>query len=158
MILGSSNPYLLFAALATAAGGVVHLMIPLGGPAWYAFFGAPRHLVRMAEAHALYPTVSCLVIAAILFICSAYALSGASLLPPLPLLRIGLAGIAAVLLLRGVGFVLLEWLRPGSLARVSGSQGIDTFLVVSSLICLLIGTAYAWGLVLAWSRLSPPAG
>ena len=158
MSFGSSSPYLVIAALATAAAGLVHLAIPLGGPAWYAFFGAPRGLVRMAEAHALYPTVSCVVIAALLFICSAYALSGAGLLPPLPLLRTGLAGITAVFLLRGVGFVLLEWLRPGSLVRVSGSQGIDTFLVVSSLICLLIGAAYAWGLLSAWSRLSVPTG
>ncbi len=158
MNLGSSNPYLLFAALATAAGGVAHLMIPLGGPAWYAFFGAPRRLVHMTEAHALYPMVMCLVIAALLSICSAYALSGAGLLPRLPLLRTGLAGIAAVLLMRGVGFVLLEWLRPGSLVKISGSQGIDSFLVVSSLICLLIGGAYAWGLISAWSRLGPAAG
>jgi putative oxidoreductase len=158
MNLAYSSPYLLAAGLATAAGALVHLLIPLGGPTWYAFFGAPRHLVRMAEAHSLYPTLSCLVIAALLFICSAYAFSGAGLLPRLPLLRTGLAGIAAVLLLRGVGFVLLEWFRPGSLIRVSGSQGIDTFLVVSSLICLLIGAAYGWGLVLAWSRLGPEAG
>jgi hypothetical protein len=158
MSLGSSHPYLLATALATAAAGVLHLMVPVGGPAWYAFFGAPRHLVRRVETGDLYPTLSCVVIAALLFVCSAYALSGADVLLRLPLLRTGLAGIAAVFLLRGVGFVLLEWLRPGSLARVSGSQGIDSFLVVSSLICLLIGAAYAWGLVSVWSRLSPPAG
>jgi hypothetical protein len=153
MNAGPSNPYLFAAGVATAAAGLVHLMVPLGGPSWYAFFGAPQRLVRMAEAHALYPIVSCLVIAVLLFICSAYALSGARLLPPLPLLRVGLAGIAAVFLLRSVGFLLLEWLYPGSLWRVSGSEGIDTFLVVSSLICFLIGAAYAWGLLSVWNRL-----
>jgi hypothetical protein len=142
------------AGLATTAAALIHLMIPLGGPAWYAFFGAPRHLVRIAEAHALYPTVSCVVIAAGLFVCSAYALSGAGLLPRLPLMRLVLAAIALVFLLRGVGFIVLEWLWPGSLARVSGSQGMDTFLLVSSLICLLIGGAYTWGLLSAWSRLA----
>lgn len=149
---GSSDLCLLAAALATGAAGLVHLLIPLGGPAWYAFFGAPRHLVRRAEAHALYPTVSCVVIASGLFVCSAYAFSGAGLLPPLPLRYPILAAIALVFLLRGVGFVLLEWLWPGCLVRVSGSQGIDTFLLVSSLICLLISSAYAWGLFPAWSR------
>ncbi len=143
------------AGLATAAAALIHLMIPFGGPAWYAFFGAPRHLVRMAEARALYPILSCVVIATGLFVCSAYAFSGAQLLPPLPLLRPIVAAIALVFLLRGVGFPLLEWLWPGSLVRVSGSQGMDTFLLLSSLICFLIGAAYAWGLFSAWSRLAP---
>jgi hypothetical protein len=146
------------AGFATAAAALIHLMIPLGGPTWYGFFGAPRALVRQAEAGALYPIVSCMVIAMLLSICSAYAFSGARLLPPLPLLRIMLAVIALVFLARGVGFLLLEWLRPGSLVRISGSQGMDTFLVISSLICLAIGAAFAWGLVLAWSRLGPAAG
>lgn len=154
----STDAYLMAAGLATAAAGLIHLMVPLGGPAWYAFFGAPRHLVHMAEAHALYPAVSCMVIAAGLFVCSAYAFSGAQWLPALPLLRPVLMAIALVFLLRGVGFLLLEWLWPGSLVRVSGSQGIDAFLLVSSLICLLIGCAYAWGLFLAWNRLAPAAG
>jgi len=139
--------YLMAAGLATAAAALIHLVIPLGGPAWYAFFGAPRHLVRRAEAHALYPTFSCVVIALGLFVCSAYAFSGARLLPPLPLLRPILAAIALVFLLRGVGFVFLEWLWPGSLVRVSGSQGMDTSLLLSSLICFLIGVAYALGLI-----------
>jgi len=158
MNLASTNAWLMVAGLATAAAGLIHLMIPLGGPAWYAFFGAPRALVRQAEAGAVYPTASCVVIAALLFICSVYAFSGARLLPPLPLLRTALATIALVFLSRGAGFVLLEWLRPGSLARISGSQGMDTFLVVSSLVCFSIGAAYAWGLVSTWNRLGPAAG
>jgi hypothetical protein len=147
-----ANPYLSAAGLATAIAALLHLMVPLGGPAWYAFFGAPQRLVRMAEAGALHPVVSCVVIAALLCVCSAYAFSGAGLLPPLPLLRLGLTGMAAVFLLRGVGFIALEWLRPGSLTRISGSQGIDTFLVVSSLVCLLIGLAYALGLISIWGH------
>jgi hypothetical protein len=156
MKLLSADVYLMAGGLAAAAAGLIHLLIPLGGPAWYAFFGAPRRLVRMAEAHALYPTMSCMLIAAGLFACSAYAFSGARLLPPLPLLRPVLAAIALVFLSRGVGFLLLEWLWPGSLVRVSGSQGIDTFLLVSSFICLLIGLAYALGLFSAWERLGQP--
>jgi hypothetical protein len=152
-----ANPGLFAAGLATAIAGLLHLLIPFGGPAWYAFFGAPHRLVRMAEAGALYPIVSCVVIAALLAVCSAYAFSGAGLLPPLPLLRLGLTGIAAVFLLRSVGFIALEWLYPGSLTRVSGSQGIDTFLVVSSLVCLLIGLAYALGLFSAWTHLGRPS-
>jgi hypothetical protein len=148
----TANPYLSAAGLATALAAFLHLMMPLGGPAWYAFFGAPQRLVRMAEAGALYPIVCCIVIATLLVVCSAYAFSGAGLLPPLPLLRPGLTGMAAVFLLRGVGFIVLEWLRPGSLVPVSGSQGIDTFLVVSSLVCLLIGLAYALGLIAIWEH------
>jgi len=149
------NPYLFAAGLATALAALVHLMIPLGGPAWYVFFGAPPRLVRMAEAGALHPIIMCVVIAALLSVCSAYAFSGAGFLPPLPLLRLGLLGMAGVFLLRGVGFIVLERLRPGSLTHISGSQGIDTFLVVSSLVCLLIGLAYALGLISIWGYPGP---
>jgi hypothetical protein len=91
-----------------------------------------------------------MVIATLLFICAAYAFSGASLLPVLPLLQTGLTGIAAVFLLRGIGFVALEWVRPGSLAKVSGNRGMDAFLVVSSLICLSIGALYLMGILVRY--------
>lgn len=150
-----ANPYLSAAGLVTALAALLHLMIPLGGPAWYAFFGAPQRLVRRAEAGEFYPVGMCIAIAALLSVCSAYAFSGAGLMPPLPLLHLGLLGIAAVFLLRGVGFIILERLRPGSLSAVSGSQGIDAFLVVSSLICFLIGLAYALGSTSMWGRPGP---
>jgi len=85
---------------------------------------------------------------AMLELWSAYALSGAGVLPRLPLLRIGLVAICAIYLLRAAA---LPWM----LARMP-DRG-TTFLVVSSLIVLLYGLIHLIGIVTAWPRLDGTA-
>jgi threonine/homoserine/homoserine lactone efflux protein len=79
----------IFAALA-------HLACIVGGPEWYRFFGAGEAMARAAGRGEWMPTLVTLGIAAMLLVWGAYALSGAGLLPRLPLLRTGLAVIAAI--------------------------------------------------------------
>jgi hypothetical protein len=137
--------WLLCAGVAAAAGAIVHVAILFGGPDWYAFFGAPRALVEMARAGHPRAAISCVVIATILSVFAAYAFSGAGLIRRLPLLRTGLALIGGALVLRGLLFVpLLIWL-PGSLSRLCDCRSVDTFIVVTSLLCLLMGIGYALG-------------
>jgi hypothetical protein len=145
MLQQHANRYLICSGLAALAAGVLHLAIVFGGPAWYAFFRAPEPIVRMAGAGALYPTIFCLVVAALLVLCAAYAFSGAGLLRPLPFLRTGLVFVGSVFILRGVVFIPLLFLRPDVLARVCNCNGIDTFLIVSSVICLATGIGYVVG-------------
>ena len=73
----STDRCLLWAAGGTIVGALVHLAMPIGGPAWYAFFRAPDMLVRMAAAGHPHPVVMCVLIAAMLSTCTLYALSGA---------------------------------------------------------------------------------
>jgi len=137
--------YLILAGIAASAGAALHIAILFGGPDWYAFFGAPRGLVEMARAGNLRAPISCLVIAAFLTLLAGYAFSGAGVIRRLPFLRFGLASIAAILILRGVLFVPLIVFRPGSLAGICDCRDVDSFIIVTSALCLGLGVGYALG-------------
>lgn len=139
-----SNPWLLAGGALSAAASLAHLAVIVGGPRWYAFFGAGKRMVRLAEQGAPSATLITLAIAAVLAVWSAYAFSGAGLLPRLPLLRIGLTAISAVYLIRAVVFV------PAVLVQ-TGQAG--TFAWVSSAIVLVFGLTYAIGTWTAWANL-----
>lgn len=139
-----SNPWLLAGGALSAAASLAHLACIPGGPRWYAFFGAGKRMVRLAEQGAPSATLITLAIAAVLAVWSAYAFSGAGLLPRLPLLRLGLVAISAVYLIRAVIFV------PAVIVQ-TGHAGI--FAWVSSAIVLVFGLTYAIGTWTAWESL-----
>ncbi len=135
---------LVFAAALSALAALAHVGVVVGGPAWYRFFGAGEAMARLAAGGSLYPAVLTLGIAAVLAGWSAYALSAAGVLPPLPLLRIVLVGITGIYLLRGLaGFVL---------AVVAPAGNSPAFWAWSSAICLFIGGVHAYGLVKLWPQ------
>jgi hypothetical protein len=143
-VLPNSNPWLLAGGVLSAAAALAHIAIIIGGPRWYAFFGAGKRMVRLAEQGAPSATLITLGIAAVLAVWSAYAFSGAGLLPRLPLLRLGLVVISAVYLIRGLVFVPAVMIQTGQ---------AGTFAWVSSAIVLVFGLTYAIGTLTAWRTL-----
>jgi lysylphosphatidylglycerol synthetase-like protein (DUF2156 family) len=143
--MSAREPWLMVAAALSAAAAVLHLGAIAGGPAWYRFLGAGERMARLAEAGSPRPTLITLIIAGVLATWSAYALAGAGLIRPLPLMRIALVTITAVYLLRGL--VLLP-----ALAMNGGK--VSAFLWWSSLIVLAYGIVYAVGTLRAWPALS----
>ena len=75
---------------------------------------------------------------------SAFALSGAGLIPKLPLLRLALCAITAVYLLRAVAYPVIAPYFPGN---------STAFWLWSSGICLVIGIVHLIGLRQVWTRL-----
>lgn len=136
---------LVLSGMAVLLAGVLHLAIPIGGPDWYRFFGAPERLARMAAAGKMYPVIVCLCIAAVLFVWAGYAFSGAGMIRRLPLLRVGLALIAGIFILRGILLIPLAAVRPDLLPAICNSRGVDWFLVLTSLVCIAIGVGYIAG-------------
>ena len=129
-----------------AAGALLHLAIPLGGPAWYAFAGAPQGLVAMAEAARARPIVSCVVIACLLLLFAAYAFSALGLLRRLPARRVVLGIVGVGLLVRGLWFPVLALRDPDALARLCGRcGGLNAFVVATSALCLFIGIGFLGG-------------
>ncbi len=55
-----------WAAWFTGATGALHLVIIVGGPAWYRFFGAGERMARLAEQGRVLPTIVTRGIASIL--------------------------------------------------------------------------------------------
>lgn len=113
-------------------------------PAAAAYFEAPPPLLEdrmqlflIGEAAAL-----------ILVIFGLYALSGAGSIRQLPLLRLGLIGISSLYLLRGLFIILTLLTILGILEGEILTQG-----VISHLVFLSAGIAYAVGTVLNWKEM-----
>jgi hypothetical protein len=85
---------------------------------------------------------------------AAYALSGAGLLPRLPLLRLGLLTVGAVYMLRGLPAIPLLLTALGILPA---TEPIALTASVSGAVALIVGLLYLGGTVAGWRRLSGAA-
>jgi hypothetical protein len=141
------NNWLIAGGVLSAAASLGHLAVIVGGPDWYRFVGAGEEMAQAAERGSLVPHLVTVGIAALLAVWALYAFSGAGLIRRLPLLRTALVAITAIYLLRALALLPLLALKP---------RLVDTFAVVSSLIVLAYGIAYAVGTWKAWRR--QPAG
>lgn len=138
------NIPLIIAAALSAAAATLHVGIIINGASWYRFFGAGEQMAKAAEAGLWYPTIVTAAIAIILAIWSAYALSGAGIIPAAPLLKPVLCAISMVYLLRGLVLIPVLILPRGP---------ATTFGIVSSAICLVFAAAHLLGLAQTWSNL-----
>lgn len=124
------------AALIAAAGVVIHVGAVIGGPSWFEFFNAPPSVVASAHAGTWLAPVSALVIAALMGICALYAGSVIGWVRRPHLQRLGLAGMAAVCLLRALVLPPLAIGHP---------ELRNTFEGVSALIWGTAGLGFAVG-------------
>ncbi len=122
---------------------LLHIAIIIGGPDWYRAFGAGEEMAIMAEEGSWYPALVTSGIAFVLFLWALYGFSGAGLIRRLPLLKSGLVIISAIYLMRGLAVIPIYFLMP---------EIIDSFLIWSSLICLVYGISYAVGTKQIWAE------
>ncbi|RBP48943.1 hypothetical protein [Arenicella xantha] len=141
-----NSDYLKIAGGLSFVVAFVHLLIPVGGPAWYRFFGAGEHMASMAEQGLLQPTVVTLAIAAVLALWGAYAWSAAGILPAFPVLKSALVLITSIYLLRGI----LGLVAPFISDHPQVTQNSVGFWVWSSIICLVFGLVHLKGVVDKW--------
>lgn len=139
------NRFLVAGGFLSAAAAALHLAVIAGGPEWYRFFGAGDELADLAAQGSWIPALTTVGIAAVLAIWSAYAFSGAGVIPRLPLARTALILISGIYLLRGLVLVPALMFNGGAVAP---------FVFWSSLIVLIYGLVYAVGTWTAWRALS----
>jgi len=137
----SSNKYLLAAAICCFAAALAHIGCIVFGGDWYRFFGAGEQMAVMAEQGLWYPTIVTSFIILVLLVWALYGLSGAGAIKRLPLTKLALVVIASIFLLRGVSFVGLMPMFP---------ENSLTFWLISSGICLFIGSLFAVGSWQQW--------
>lgn len=140
----TGNKYLLAATICCFAAALAHLGCIVFGGDWYRFFGAGEQMASMAEQGFWYPTIVTSFIVLVLVVWAFYGLSGAGSIKRLPLTKLALVLIAGVFLLRGVAFVGLIPMFP---------ENNLTFWLISSGICLFIGSLFAVGTWQQWSDL-----
>jgi hypothetical protein len=113
-------------------------------PAAAAYFQAPPPLLENRLQLFLVGEGAALI----LIIFGLYALSGAGSIRHLPLLRLGLTGISSLYLLRGLFFILTVLMLLGFFDGEILIQG-----VISDLVFLAAGIAYAVGTLLNWKEM-----
>ncbi|MCT9812343.1 hypothetical protein N0K08_17005 [Acidovorax sp. Be4] len=135
---------LIVGASLSAAAAMAHLAcIVIGAPA-YRFMGAGERMARAVDAGQLRPTLVTLAVTGVLLAWAAFALSAAGVVEPLPLTKVALVAISTVYLGRAVAFPLIKPIFP---------ENSNTFWLVSSGICGLIGLVHAYGTVSLWRTL-----
>lgn len=139
--------WLILGGSLSVAIALLHIAIIFGGAPAYRFFGAGEELAELAAAGSVLPALLTLSLAGIFTLWGLYAFSGAGLIRPLPLLRLGLAVIAGIYTLRGIGFVpQVFWLA-------TSPQAVAPQEIAFSLVSLLVGIAYLVGTISSWRRL-----
>jgi len=123
----------------------LHIAIIIGGPDWYRFFGAGEKMALLAEQDSWIPMISTLGIIAVFFIWGFYAFSAAGLIRKLPLLKTALVIISAIYLIRGLILFPIWIIEP---------EFIKSLHIWSSLVCLIIGSAYVNGARQVWITIS----
>ena len=136
-----TNGWLAAGGALSATAAIAHLAVIIGGPRWYDVFGAGPRMVRLAEQGSPTATWITLGIAAVLAVWAAYAFSGAGMIPRLPLLKLGLAAISAIYLLRAVGYIPALF--------VAGAP-VGAFAWVSSAIVLVYAVVHVIGTLQLW--------
>jgi hypothetical protein len=142
------RPWLLAAGWMSVAAAVAHFACIFGGPDWYIFLGAPRRFAYAAGRGELLPLSIAFALGGMLSVWAAFAFSAAGTLRRLPLRRLALFLISAVLLIRGIGYFIIP---DSQFWRPDLSQ---TFLITSSAICVVMGACFALGTWQAWPQLS----
>ena len=139
------SPWVYLAGAISFAGTAIHVGAILGGPSWYFFFNAPPAVIKSALSGTLLAPLSAAAIAGAMAICAAYAFSALGHIRPLPLLRLGLATIPTICLLRALVLISLAMSHP---------ELRNTFEVVAALAWGLAGIGFALGFSVAGKQ--PP--
>jgi len=132
----SSRPWIQLAAAIAAVGAAIHVVAIPAGPAWYAYFGAPASVVDSARAGTWPAPVGALVIALLMATCAWYACAALGAVRRPPLLRTGLATMAAICLVRALLLPAVAMTHP---------EVRNTFEVVASILWGLAGIGFALG-------------
>jgi heme/copper-type cytochrome/quinol oxidase subunit 3 len=141
-----ANIWLIAAGWLSLAAAGLHVACIIGGGPWYRALGAGQAMARLAERGDWRPVLITAGIALVLAVWAAYAFAGAGIIRLLPLQRIALVAISAVLLLRGS-----VMFYPAAFRRPDLSEG---FILWSSVIVFAFGVTFAVGTWRAWNSLS----
>lgn len=135
-----SERWIYLAGVIAVIGVIIHIAAIFGGPSWYAYFGAPPQIVQSAREGTWLAPVSAMIISVLMAICAAYAFSALGVIRRLPLLRVGLASMTAICLLRS----MILWPL-----MINHPELRNTFEIVAALVWGIAGLGFMFGYRLA---------
>ncbi|MBK9990653.1 MAG: hypothetical protein IPP19_07980 [Verrucomicrobia bacterium] len=136
---------LLFGGFASILVSILHVLIIIGGPDWYRFFGAGEEAARLAAQGSDSNAVTTAAIALIFALFGLYGVFGATGAFRLPFQSAALILIATLFLVRGLlGVPAFLMFQDTYLDELKGRM---VFVVLTSLVSAAIGACYLHGLV-----------
>ena len=123
---------------------LLHIAIIFGGPEWYRFLGAGEKMVLMSQQGSIYPALVTVVVASALTVSAIYAFSAAGVITELPFSTGVSVLVACVLMARGIFAIPLVLVGKSAYLRELRSR--MTFMILSSLICIVLATLYLMGI------------
>lgn len=139
------NHFLLAGGILSLIASLLHVFIIIGGSSWYRYFHASEKMVGLVEKGSVIPMITTSAIAVVLFIWALYAFSGAGLVKKLPLLKSILVVITTIYMVRGLVLFPVIYFKPDI---------IDSFIVWSSIICIVYALTHAIGIFQVWTQIS----
>ena len=135
--LPQSKAWVLYAAWGCAAASILHVVAIFAGADWFDFLGAPPEYGQMMrDGNYVYPVVVTLLIAGMLAVWAAYAVS--ALKKPLPYARLILGAVAAIFLLRGLLGIPITLF----ILTKTGPTAIILFHIAASVFVLTLGLGF----------------
>lgn len=136
------------AALIATATALAHTSCIFLGPACYKAQMAPPVIVQSALEGSLVAPLATTFIASLFILCALYALSGASYIKPLPLLKLGLATISGLCLVRGFCTLPLSLLYP---------EMISSYGLLAGMVWFFCGILFGYGYLYVRSKTAQPS-
>ena len=128
-----TSKLLISAGVIAAVAAIWHLLCILGGPSWFAFARAPQQVIASAQQGTLLAPLSTLVVAGLMFTCSAFAFSAAGLIRSLPLLKSALITITILCILRALS----------AIPSLVYANDLDLWQLVASSVWLYTGICFS---------------
>ena len=138
---------IILAAAGSFTVALVHLAAIFIGPEAYRLLGAGEDFAAWAETGSIIPALITFGLVFLFAIFGCYALSGAGIIRKLPLLTLGLLGIAALYTLRGLALFI-------ELGMVLATKfPFNALSLFYSAVSLAIGVIYFAGIKANWNKL-----
>lgn len=133
--IGITSKLLISAGIIAFASAVWHLLCIWGGPTWFEFARAPQSIIDSAAQGTLLAPIGTLIVASLMFACTAFAFSAAGLMRKAPLLKPALITIATLCTIRGLIAV----------PTFVSASGVDIWQIVASSIWFYVGICFIAG-------------
>ena len=134
---------LYLAAVLSLIAALLHFICVYWGAEGFRLLGAGETMVKKAENGEWYPNAMAIVVGLMLSVLALYAFSAAQGNIFLPLSKWVLSVVSFGLLARGLGFPLIK-------SHFKGNS--DLFWYVSSSLCIVLGSLYAYGTYIMFYR------
>lgn len=145
--MDSNKTWFISAGMISISIALLHIVIIFVGAEGYRYFGAGEEMASMAEAGSFVPGALTACIALVFCLFGIYAFSGAGIIRKLPLLKIVLIAVAAIYVLRGLGFFI-------EVLGIIYNYNVPVRHAVFSFVALATGIIHLTAIIKGWQGLS----